>query len=46
MWWTGRRANRELERFTSGIEMLQKWGLKFSETDEREDAVQSTMKWC
>ena len=41
MWWTGRRANRELERFTSGIETLQKWGLKISEPDESENAMQS-----
>ena len=31
----------ELEKFTSGIELLQKWGLKTSETDESEEDMQS-----
>ena len=30
----------KLDRFTSGIDMLQKWGLKISESDEREEAMQ------
>ena len=34
-------SKEKLERFTSGIEMLQKWGLKISEIDESEEAMQS-----
>ena len=35
----------KLERFTSGIELLQKWGLKISEGDESEKPGNRTMQW-